>query len=76
MLLGHSITARQAKVDKKLRIIELQIRKARLDQMLNSKDTSKDDDPQTIDGKAIPFDRNALLREILASKGQNGQTKT
>ena len=31
-LLGHAITAKQAKIDKKLRMIELQLKKARLDQ--------------------------------------------
>lgn len=65
VLLGHSITAKQAKVDKKLRMIELQIRKAKLDQTTTSKEPEED---APIDGHAMPFDRNALLREILASR--------
>ena len=35
-LLGHAITAKQAKLDKKLRMVDLQLKKARLDQQ-NSK---------------------------------------
>jgi len=65
VLLGHSITAKQAKVDKKLRIIELQLRKARLDQTATVKEQDED---APIDGHAMPFDRNALLKAILANR--------
>ena len=34
-LLGHAITAKQAKLDKKLRMVDLQLKKARLDQQNN-----------------------------------------
>ena len=39
-LLGHAITAKQAKLDKKLRMVDLQLKKARLDQA-NAKTMAK-----------------------------------
>jgi len=62
VLLGHAITAKQAKIDKKLRMIDLQLKKLRLDQTAN-----KDPDPmqQPLDGRATVIDRNQLLTQIL-----------
>lgn len=60
-LLGHAITAKVAKVDKKLKMIDLQLKKARLDQQ-----SEKDTPEKTIDGKGVVMDRNALLAAILA----------
>jgi len=64
MLLGHSITAKTAKMDKKLRMIQLQLQKAKLDHQI-SKDT-KNTDEEPIDGQGQLLDRNDLLRQILA----------
>lgn len=67
ILMGHAITAKQAKIDKKLRMIALQIQKARLDQ--NKKPAVTDnasETPEEIEGKATIVDRNSLLRTILA----------
>jgi hypothetical protein len=64
VLLGHAITAKQTKIDKKLRIIALQIQKARLDQ--NKKTAVPVEDTEEIEGKATVMDRNSLLRTILA----------
>jgi len=70
VLLGHAITAKQAKIDKKLRMVELQLKKMRLDQIEN-----KDGSSGAIDGHAIVLDRNALLKQIIgetkASKKDN-----
>jgi hypothetical protein len=41
-LLGHAITAKQAKLDKKLRMVDLQLKKARLDAQI-AKDSTKTD---------------------------------
>ena len=60
-LLGHAITAKTAKMDKKLRMVQLQLQKARLDHQM-SKD-SPDDQPIT--GQGIVLDRNELLEQIL-----------
>lgn len=60
-LLGHAITAKTAKMDKKLRMVQLQLQKARLDHQM-TKDTPED---RPIDGQGIVLDRNALLEQIL-----------
>ena len=60
-LLGHAITAKTAKMDKKLRMVQLQLQKARLDHQVN-KDSPED---KPIDGQGIVLDRNALLEQIL-----------
>ncbi len=62
-LLGHAITAKQAKLDKKLRMIDLQLKKARLDQA-----NAKNDGEKLIDagdGRGVVLDRNELLKQIL-----------
>ena len=64
VLMGHAITAKQAKIDKKLRMIALQIQKARLDQ--NKKTVTPAAESEEIEGKATVVDRNSLLRTILA----------
>ena len=65
-LLGHAITAKQAKLDKKLRMVDLQLKKARLDQANAKNDGEKLID--ATDGKAVLLDRNELLKQILDSK--------
>jgi len=60
-LLGHAITAKTAKMDKKLRMVQLQLQKARLDHQI-SKD-NPDDQPVT--GQGVVLDRNQLLAQIL-----------
>ena len=65
-LLGHAITAKQAKLDKKLRMIDLQLKKARLDQQAQKNDGEKLVDAE--DGKAVVIDRNELLAQLLNKK--------
>ncbi len=60
-LLGHAITAKTAKMDKKLRMVQLQLQKARLDHQM-SKDNPDD---QPITGQGVVLDRNELLNQIL-----------
>ena len=63
-LLGHAISAKNAKVNNKLRVVALQIQKARLDlQALKMGDL---DDP--IDGESKLLDRNSILDAILKQK--------
>lgn len=57
-MLGHAITAKTAKVNKKLRMIDLQLKKAKLDQ-----DTNKED-PLPV-GQGTVLDRNELLASLL-----------
>lgn len=67
VLLGHAITAKQAKIDKKLKMIDLQLKKMRLDQTAAKSESQ----PQPVDGQAVVLDRNELLKQILANKNQN-----
>ena len=63
-LLGHSITAKTAKMDKKLKMVQLQLQKARLDHQIN-KDNGGVEDP--IEGQGVVIDRSTLLNEILSA---------
>lgn len=60
-LLGHAISAKTAKMDKKLRMIQLQLNKAKLDQATEKTDPAN----QPIDGQGIVLDRNELLKAII-----------
>lgn len=66
-MLGHAITAKTAKLDKKLRMIDLQMKKMRLDQqqqVLDSKAVESGLVPtQTAEGMVLS--RNDLLNRIL-----------
>ena len=65
-MLGHAITAKTAKMDKKLRMINLQLAKARLDHQIKKDAKSGVADEEPIEGQGIVLDRNELLRQILA----------
>ena len=66
-MLGHAITAKTAKLDKKLRMIDLQMKKMRLDQQqqaLDAKVVESGTAPtQTAEGMVLS--RNDLLNRIL-----------
>lgn len=55
-LLGHAITAKTAKMNKKLRMIQLQLQKVKLDQ-------TSDNQPMT-PGTGMVLDRNELLQHL------------
>jgi vancomycin resistance protein YoaR len=57
-MLGHAITAKTAKLDKKLKMIDLQLKKARLDQQ-------NADDPATPQAQGMVLNRNELLERIM-----------
>ena len=64
-LLGHAITAKVAKMDKKLKMVDLQLKKANLDlKMRTAANAPKDDEPT--EGEGMVVDRTELLRQILA----------
>lgn len=69
-LLGHAITAKQAKLDKKLRMVDLQLKKARLDMQLKQAEQKNDGERliEAEDGQAVVLDRNELLKQILGKK--------
>ena len=69
-MLSAAITAKQTKMDKKIKMIELQMRKERLD-MDNRKvnhviNKGNPEDPESIDGRLIG-NRTDMLADILAS---------
>ena len=69
-LLGHAITAKQAKLDKKLRMVDLQLKKARLDMQIKQAEEKNDSERivDAEDGQAVVLDRNELLKQILNKK--------
>jgi hypothetical protein len=66
-MLGHAITAKTAKINKKLKMIDLQLKKAQLDQKLSSKTEEIENTPL---GEGSILDRNELLKALL-SKSNN-----
>ena len=66
VMLGHAITAKTAKLDKKLKMVQLQLAKAKLDHQIK-KDT-KDPAEEAIPGEGVVLDRNELLKTILGKK--------
>jgi hypothetical protein len=64
-MLNHAITAKTAKINKKLKMIELQLKKATLDQKIASK--TEEIESTTI-GEGQLLDRNELLKILAAKK--------
>ncbi len=58
-MLGHAITAKTAKINKKLKMIDLQMKKAQLDQKMQSKNEEVENTPL---GEGKSLDRNELLK--------------
>lgn len=66
-MLGHAITAKTAKINKKLRMIDLQLKKAKLDQTEDSKTVTPN-----AEGRVL--NRNELLRTLLSRDTENTAT--
>jgi hypothetical protein len=62
-MLGHAITAKTAKLNKKLKMIDLQLKKAQLDQKAASKEEQIEATPL---GEGRVLDRNELLKMLAA----------
>ena len=67
-MLGHALTAKQAKLNKKLKMIDLQLKKANLDAKLL--DTDKTPQQQ---GQGHVLDRNELLDRLLGDRKTNAK---
>lgn len=75
-LLGHAIAAKTAKMDKKLRMINLQLSKQRLDfQMEQAAKKAAIADDEPVEGQGIVLDRNALLEKILGRPADQNKPK-
>jgi hypothetical protein len=70
-MLGHAITAKTAKLDKKLRMIDLQLKKMRLDQ--TAKPDGDDGTGLVQTAQGVVLSRNDLLERIMGRKDQNVQ---
>ncbi len=64
-MLGHAITAKTAKINKKLKMLDLQLKKAQLDQKISNTEKEIENTPV---GEGGLVDRNELLKQILANK--------
>jgi hypothetical protein len=73
-MLGHAITAKTAKLDKKLKMIDLQMKKLRLDQqqqIIDDKKVETGAGPAVQTGTGIVLSRNDLLERLLGRRDQN-----
>jgi len=64
-MLGHAITAKTAKINKKLKMLDLQLKKAGLDHKISGKTEELENTPV---GEGSLVDRNELLKSILSGK--------
>jgi hypothetical protein len=64
-MLGHAITAKTAKINKKLKMLDLQLKKAAMDQKIAGKTEEVENTPL---GEGSLVDRNELLKQILGTK--------
>jgi hypothetical protein len=69
-MLDTALSAKSAKINKKLRMVDLQLKKATLDARLAREAKANGEDTEDGEGQAV--DRNQLLMEIL---GRNNQEK-
>jgi hypothetical protein len=68
VMLGHAITAKTAKLDKKLKMVQLQLAKAKLDYQIEKDAKNTDPAEQAVEGQGVVLDRNELLKQILGKK--------
>lgn len=66
-MLGHAITAKTAKLNKKLKMIDLQLKKAAMDQKMQSKTEEIESTPL---GEGQVLDRNELLKMLAAKSDE------
>jgi hypothetical protein len=71
-MLGHAITAKTAKLDKKLKMIDLQMKKMRLDQQQAAMDAKAEPEEGAVQqGTGMVLSRNDLLQRIIDGNKQN-----
>jgi hypothetical protein len=66
-MLGHALTAKTAKLNKKLKMVDLQMKKLKLDQD-QAKATANDEPVETAHGQVLS--RNDLLERLMNSRDQ------
>jgi hypothetical protein len=65
-MLGHALTAKQAKLNKKLKMIDLQLKKLKMD-----RDVAGDEPTETAHGQVLS--RNDLLERLLSNRDQKNK---
>jgi len=66
-MLGHALTAKTAKLNKKLKMVDLQLKKLKMDQ--DQRRTAPEEAVETAHGQVLS--RNDLLERLIASGTQN-----
>jgi hypothetical protein len=66
-MLGHALTAKTAKLNKKLKMVDLQLKKMKQDQDQASK--NGDEAVETAHGQVLS--RNDLLERLMSTRDQN-----
>jgi hypothetical protein len=66
-MLGHALTAKTAKLNKKLKMVDLQLKKMKMDQDRATK--SGDEPVETAHGQVLS--RNDLLERLMSTRDQN-----
>ena len=72
-MLGHALTAKTAKLNKKLRMIDLQMKKLKLD---NDVAKNRGDEPEVINGTGEVLNhlsRNELLEKLMGNRDQKNK---
>lgn len=72
-MLGHALTAKTAKLNKKLKMVQLQLQKAKLDADKIKKSADNEiEGIETAEGHVLS--RNDLLERLLSDRNQNNKT--
>jgi len=66
-MLGHAVTAKTAKLNKKLKMVDLQLKKLKLD-----RDANDGEPPETAHGQVLS--RNDLLERLVGNRDQKPKT--
>jgi len=64
-MLGHAITAKTSKINKKLKMIDLQLKKAELDRKLSIAAAKEENISKENLGVGHVLDRNELLKQLI-----------
>ena len=75
-MLGHAIGAKTSKINKKLRMIDLQLKKAELDRKISVQEQKTGTVSETSENLGVGqvIDRNELIKQILAQSDANKNT--
>jgi len=74
-MLGHAISAKIAKTNKKLKMIDLQLKKAEIDRKIAVQQSREESSEEVVLGVAQVIDRNDLLNDLLAKAREQSKQK-